>query len=68
MLKYGVSVVGVKASPVYDWPIPKILHNVKGFLGLTNFFQLFIWSFVNILGLLTSLTKKEYVFEWTELC
>ena len=55
-------------SAVCDWPIPKTVRDVQGFLGLANFYQRFIRSFAKIAEPLTSLTKKGHVFEWTEAC
>ena len=37
--KDGVSVADVKVSAVHDWPIPKTVRDVQGFLGLANFYQ-----------------------------
>ena len=66
--KDGVSVADVKVSAVHDWPIPKTVRDVQGFLGLANFYQRSIRSFAKIAEPLTSLTKKGHVFEWTEAC
>ena len=64
--KDGVSLADVKVSAVCDWPIPKTVRDMQGFLGLANFYQLFIRSFAKIAEPLNSLTKKGYVFKWTE--
>ena len=45
-------------SAVCDWPIPKAVQNVQGFLGLANFYQQFIRLFAKIAKPLTSLMKK----------
>ena len=66
--KDGVSVADVKVSAVHDWPIPKTVRDVQGFLGLANFYQRFIRLFAKIAEPLTSLMKKGHVFEWTEAC
>ena len=58
----------MKVSAVRDWPIPKTVRDVQGFLGLDNFYQRFIRSFAKISEPLTILTKKGQVFEWTEAC
>ena len=68
IIKDGVSVADVKVSAVCDWPIPKTVRDVQGFLGLANFYRQFIRSFAKIAQPLTSLMKKEHVFEWTEAC
>ena len=66
--KDGVSVVDIKVSAVHDWPIPNAMHNLQGVLVLVNLYQQFTLSFVKFSEPLASLTKKGYVFGWTEAC
>jgi hypothetical protein len=68
-LGHIVSHEGVKVYPdnikaMMDWPIPKILINLRGFLGLTGYYHKFVWNYGRITTPLMKLTKKD-AFSWT---
>ena len=48
VIKDGVFIAYVKVSAVDNWPIPKTMRDVPGFLGLENFYRWFIKLFAKI--------------------
>ena len=53
-----------KVAAVWDWPTPRNLRDVRGFLGFANFYQRFICKFAQIARPLNNLTKKNVQFDW----
>ena len=44
---------------VLNWPIPKIVRDVRKFLGLTNYYRQFVKDFAKIARSLNNLTRKD---------
>jgi len=55
-----------KVKAVAEWPTPKNLKEVQGFIGFANFYRRFIEGFSKICRPLHDLTKKDTPFVWGE--
>lgn len=55
-----------KVSAVKDWPTPTNVTEIRSFVGLVNYYRMFIPQFGGIGTPLTNLTKKDLPFQWTE--
>jgi hypothetical protein len=56
----GVKVEPNKIKAMMDWPIPKTLKNLRGFLGLTGYYRKFVWNYGRITTPLMTLTKRMH--------
>lgn len=69
-LGHIVTTNGVRPDPkkivaMTNWPRPKNIKQLRGFLGLTGFYRKFIHHYASIAHALTKLLKKDSLL-WTE--
>ena len=60
----GVKVDPNKIKSMMECLIPKTLKNIRGFLGLTGYYDKFVRNYGRIASPLRTLTKKD-AFSWT---
>jgi hypothetical protein len=62
----GIAVDPEKVKAVVEWTRPTSVFQIQSFLGLTGYYQCFIENFLKLLGPLTTLTRKNAHFVWTD--
>lgn len=70
-LGHIVSANGIKPDPkkiqaVLDWPVPRNVHDVRSFLGLTGYYRRFIRHYAHKALPLTELTKEQTPWHWRD--
>jgi len=54
-----------KVEAVIEWECPKLVTEVRSFMGLARYYRRFIKGFSKIVAPLTQLTRKDQPFAWT---
>ncbi len=57
-----------KIKLIVNWQTPICLKEVPAFMRFCNFYRRFIKDFSKTVKPLMSLTRKEYLFFWSEIC
>ena len=59
ILGAGVKVDPRKIEAMVDWPLPKDVSTLRGFLGLTGYYRRFVKNYGLIAKLLIAMLKKR---------
>lgn len=65
ILGQGVAADEDKIKAILEWPIPRSLRDLRGFLGLTGYYRKYVQNYAQIAQPMTDQLKKES-FGWTE--
>ena len=64
----GIKVDERKIQSIKEFPIPKNLRELRGFLGLASYYRKFIEKFSHVAKPLNILLKKDVKYNWNEKC
>ncbi|MCO5614541.1 hypothetical protein L7F22_068824 [Adiantum nelumboides] len=60
----GISVDPKKIKDIVEWPQPSSVSEVRGFLGITGWYRIFVKDYALITAPLTGLLKKGMRIDW----
>ena len=64
--KEGVSTDPKKIEAVQSWPIPRNVKELRSFLGLAQYYRIFVKNFSLIAAPLFELTKEKSIITWNQ--
>jgi hypothetical protein len=64
----GITVDPSKVQEVLDWKSPKLVTQIRSFLGLVGYYHRFIPNFSKIAKPMTQLLEKEAKLKWSPQC
>ena len=64
----GVSVDLEKVEVLKSWERPKLVFEIRSFLGLAGYYRRFFEDFSRLVAPMTRLTQKEVKFDWDDQC
>ena len=64
----GVKMDQKKVKAMVEWGSPKNLHDLRVFLGFSNFYRQFILGYSEVVSPLIELMKKDMKFVWSAEC
>jgi len=60
----GMEIEKEKVDRVLSWSEPKIVKDIRKFLGLVNYYRRFIKDFAQVTRLMNMLTRKDVKWQW----
>ena len=66
--KDGVMVDSSKIEAVKSWVRPTYVTKVRSFTGLASYYSRFVKGFSSVASQMTSLTKQNVPFVWSDEC
>ena len=61
----SIAAYPAKLAAVQSWPVPLSVHQLRSFVGFTNYFRRFINHFTTIFSPLEDISGKKASFTWT---
>jgi hypothetical protein len=66
ILPNGMMVHWAKVVAILEMPIPTDVHTLKNFIGLCNYYMIYVQDFITIVDPFYALLKKDVAWTWSE--